>query len=188
MTDSPSTAQLSDEHYQQHTKQWVKSFVVEYNICPFAKRELERGSIRYAVNGSDDVENLLQQLIAECQLLDEQADIETTMFIVPALQDFHDYLDMLNWAEQLVSKQGYDGVYQLASFHPDYCFAGEPANEPSNYTNRSPYATLHLIREKTISRLTKLHPDPEGIPDRNIQVTEDLGSAALKQLLASCKN
>ncbi|MGY5452311.1 DUF1415 domain-containing protein [Agarivorans sp. MS3-6] len=178
---------LNESDYQQHTQQWVKDFVVEYNICPFAKRELERGTIRYHVATSDDVEVLLQQLISECQLLDDQADIETTLFIVPALKDFHDYLDMLYWAEKLVSKQGYDGIYQLASFHPDYCFGGAEQDDPSNYTNRSPYPTLHLIREQTISRLAKLHPDPEGIPERNIQLTEEMGNTSLKQLLASCK-
>ncbi|MEE1674137.1 DUF1415 domain-containing protein [Agarivorans aestuarii] len=187
MDSSPNSALLSEAEYQLHTQRWVKDFVVEYNICPFAKRELERGSIRYEVAMSADIEVLLQALIAECQLLDEQPEIETSLFITPELGDFEDYLDCLHWAEQLMRKQGYDGVYQLASFHPRYCFAGEAEAEPSNYTNRSPYPMFHLIREDTVSRLTQLHPDPEGIPERNIQLSEELGTASLKQILASCK-
>ncbi|UQN43666.1 DUF1415 domain-containing protein [Agarivorans sp. B2Z047] len=187
MSNSTPSSDISEAEYQQHTMRWVKDFVVEYNICPFAKRELERGSIRYQVAMSDDIEELLQQLVVECQLLDNQPDVETTLFITPCLSSFEDYLDCLYWAEKIISKQGYDGVYQLASFHPDYCFAGEADTAPSNYTNRSPYPVFHLIREATVSRLTRLHPDPEGIPEHNIALTEELGISSLKQILASCK-
>ena len=132
-------------------------------------------------------EALLQSLLLECLRLDQQPEIETSLVIMPELEDFEDYLDVLDWAEQLLQQQGYEGVYQLASFHPDYCFAGATPNDASNYTNRAPYATLHLIREQTISRLTALHPDPESIPERNIALTEKLGISSLKQLLAACK-
>ncbi|GGB19913.1 DUF1415 domain-containing protein [Agarivorans gilvus] len=173
--------------YQEATARWVKDFVVEYNICPFAKRELERGSIYYQVVMGTQPEALLQSLLLECLRLDEHAEIETSLVILPELEDFEDYLDVLDWAEQLLQQQGYEGVYQLASFHPNYCFAGASPNDVSNYTNRAPYATLHLIREQTISRLTALHPDPESIPERNIALTEKLGISSLKQLLAACK-
>ncbi len=183
---SESQTKLATE-YQAATARWVKDFVVEYNICPFAKRELERGSIHYQVVMGQQPEQLLQSVLLECLRLDEQPEIETSLVILPNVLDFEAYLDLLAWAEQLMEQQGYQGIYQLASFHPDYCFAGAAPDDASNYTNRAPYATLHLIREQTISRLTALHPDPESIPERNIALTEKLGTSSLKQLLAACK-
>ncbi|WP_432454277.1 MULTISPECIES: DUF1415 domain-containing protein [unclassified Agarivorans] len=172
---------------QQQTHQWLQSFVVKYNICPFAKREVERGSIRYKIVDSDDIEAQLATLLEECQILDTQPEIETTLFIIPQLSDFYDYLDFVDWSEGLLGEQGYNGVYQVASFHPDYCFANASKDDPSNYTNRSPYPMLHLIREQTITRLSRLHPDPEGIPETNIKLTQQLGLEALKQILYNCK-
>ncbi|MDT4290736.1 DUF1415 domain-containing protein [Methylomonas sp. MO1] len=169
------------------TQAWLKTFVIEYNICPFARREQEKDSIRYQVVSSNSIEDSLEAVIAECVHLDSEPDTETTLLIFSeAFADFEDFLDLLAIAEQLLIDQGYEGIYQLASFHPDYCFAQTPTNDPSNYTNRSPYPMLHLIREDSIEKAVASHPDPEGIPERNIALTRELGLEKLRAIVNAC--
>jgi hypothetical protein len=103
-----------------------------------------------------------------------------------SLSHFDDYLDFLHVAEQLLSAQGYEGVYQLASFHPDYCFDGANIDDPANYTNRSPYPMLHLLRESSLEKAIDRHPHPEQIPAHNIALTRQLGLAKMQALLAAC--
>ena len=177
-----------------HTKCWLSSFIIEHNICPFAKRPFDvgekgdKGGIHYEVVISDKLENQLQELIYSCEQLDRETDIETSLQIMPnGLNDFDDYLDFLDLANELMHKQGYEGVYQLASFHPDYCFDGVEANDASNYTNRSPYPMLHLIREASLEKALAHYPNPENIPERNIRYTRELGKESLLHLLQTCK-
>jgi hypothetical protein len=177
----------SSELMIAETKNWVKNVIVKYNICPFARKEVERGSIRYRVVDSKSIESVLQSLLDECQFLDEHSEIETTLFIIPfGFEGFYDFLDIVELANELLDMQGYEGVYQLANFHPDYCFAGEPQNEPSNYTNRSPYPTLHIIREQSMEMAIKHHPDVDAIPERNIAFANKKGNQFFADLLASC--
>jgi len=169
------------------TQAWLKSIIIEYNICPFAKRELERGSIRFSVNHDPDIENCLLNLMLECDRLDADPSVETTLLIYSnAFKAFDDYLDFLEIAETLLIDQGYEGIYQLASFHPDYCFEGAKQDDPANYTNRSPYPMLHLLRETSIDRAVATYPHPENIPQRNIELTRELGLAKMQALLAKC--
>ncbi len=172
------------------TQDWLTTFVIAYNICPFAQREQQRGSIRYRIENSADMRDALQTLIDECEYLDAHPETETTLLIMPSgLDDFDDYLDLLTIAEQLLIDQGYEGVYQLASFHPDYCFADSADSnkpDPANYTNRSPYPMLHIIREASLERVLAHYPNPENIPERNIQLTRELGLEKLQALLAAC--
>lgn len=169
------------------TQAWLKTFVIAHNICPFARREQEKGSIRYIVETSTGLERCLESVIAECEHLDSQPDTETTLLIFSqTCSNFEDFLDLLNIAEQLLIAQGYEGVYQLASFHPDYCFAQTPQNDPSNFTNRSPYPMLHLIREDSIEKAVASYPDPDGIPDRNIELTRTIGLERLQAILNAC--
>jgi len=169
------------------TQAWLKTVIIAYNICPFAKRELERGSIRFSINHDTEVESCLSSLMLECDRLDTDASIETTLLIYSsAFTAFDDYLDFLELAETLVCEQGYEGVYQLASFHPDYCFEGAKQDDPANYTNRSPYPMLHLLREASIERAVASYPHPESIPQRNIELTRELGLAKMQALLAAC--
>lgn len=173
-------------NYIQHTKNWVQSVIIGLNFCPFAKREVDRGSVRYSIL-TGKLEQVLENLILECDLLDADRTIETTLLIFPQnFEQFNDFLDMLDLANALMHDQGYEGVYQLASFHPDYCFDGVPANDPANYTNRSPYPMIHLIREASLEKAVKFHPDPEGIPERNIQLAREMGEEQLKKLLSAC--
>lgn len=160
--------------YQVET--WLTAFIIKYNICPFAKKEYDKGSIYYAVIKSKNTALCLEAVFLECQRLDSQQEIETTLIIYPDhFIQFEDYLDFLSMAEALLFEQGYEGIYQLASFHPDYCFEGECQSDPANYTNRSPYPILHLIRESSLEKVLKTFPHPELIPQRNIALTRQMG-------------
>lgn len=181
------TQRLTDQQIISATQAWLKSLIIDYNVCPFAKREWERGSISFAVNRDTDIEDCLEHLIQECERLDSDDGIETTLLIYPdAFTAFDHYLDYLDLAERLLIEQGYEGVYQLASFHPDYCFEGAALDDPANYTNRSPYPMLHLLREASIERAVAAYPHPENIPGRNIELTRALGLAKMQALLAAC--
>jgi hypothetical protein len=169
----------------KQTEQWLTTFIIHYNICPFAKREHERKSIFYTVEESSSIEQCLTTLILECQRLDSQPEIETTLLIFPdqwAL--FDDYLDFLTLADTLLIEQGYEGIYQLASFHPLYCFEGEETSDPANYTNRSPYPMLHLIRESSLEHALQSYPQPELIPENNIKLTRRIGSEKIQSILS----
>lgn len=173
--------------FADHTQNWVERMIMKYNICPFARREVERRSIRYAVIDESKMHNVLEALIKECQYLDANPEIETTLFIVPrGFEGFYPYLDLVDIANDLLVEQGYEGAYQLASFHPDYCFDGEPMDDPSNYTNRSPYPTLHIIREVSMELALENYNDPESIPERNIAFAQKKGSDFFARVLAGC--
>lgn len=164
----------------QATREWLERFVIAHDICPFAGREFRRGAIRYAIAESGELEDCLHELAAECRRLDEQPSIATTLLILPrGVADFDDYLELLSLAEALLDALGYLGVYQLASFHPDYVFDGVAAEDPANHTNRSPYPMLHLLREGELERALRHHPDPEGIPERNVALLREPDSLAL---------
>ena len=176
-----------DQQLIATTQTWLKTIIIAYGICPFAKRELERGSIRFIINHDTAIESCLLNLMLECDRVNTDSSIETTLLIYDsAFTVFDDYLDFLELAETLLIEQGYEGVYQLASFHPDYCFEGTETDDPANYTNRSPYPMLHLLRETSIERATATYPDPENIPQRNIELTRELGLTKMQALLAAC--
>lgn len=176
-----------DQPYINATQIWLKKLVIGYNFCPFAKREQERDSIRYSVDHHIDLETCLLKVMLECLKLDTDTSIETTLLIYTrAYQSFDDYLDFLAMAEALIDEQGYEGIYQIASFHPEYCFEGVSLDDPSNYTNRSPYPMLHLLREASIEQAINHHPDIESVPQRNIELARNLGLTKLQILLAAC--
>ncbi|MFN0173219.1 MAG: DUF1415 domain-containing protein [Saprospiraceae bacterium] len=169
------------------TTQWINSVVIGCNFCPFAAKAVLRQSIRYVVLQETTIENALEALVDELRFLDRTEDIETTLLIFPKhFADFEDYLDLVELAENLSIEQGYEGVYQIASFHPDYCFAGADEDDPANYTNRSPYPMLHLLREDSISKVLDHYIDPEGIPDRNIAFAQGKGLKYMQLLRAAC--
>ncbi|MGM0526036.1 MAG: DUF1415 domain-containing protein [Pseudomonadota bacterium] len=174
----------SDNEIMRQTQAWVQQLIVKYNICPFARREVERQSIRYAVSLDSDFEKTLDRVVAECKFLDEHVDTETTMLMLPAFKSFDEFLDLIAVSEQLLSMSGYNGVYQLAHFHPDYCFEGEQQTDPANFTNRAPYPTLHFLREASMERALMGTEQPEQIPQRNIEFARRRGSEFFKKLLA----
>ncbi len=172
-----------DEACILHTRRWVEDIIVAHGFCPFAGREVTRGSIRYTVSPESRLAGALEVLIDECLLLDADSAIETTLLVYPVgFEVFEDYLDFAALAEDLLVEQGYEGVYQLATFHPDYRFADSSEDDPANYTNRSPYPLLHLLREDSLEKAIAGHPDPEGIPERNIAYARDLGLEKMCEL------
>lgn len=173
---------------KQQTETWLKTVIIHYNICPFARAVVEKNTVHYYVDESVIMEENLQTLIEEAQRLDNDVEIETTLLIYAhAFAGFDEFLDYLELANQLLSLQGYDGLYQLASFHPHYCFEGSDETDAANYTNRSPYPMLHLIREASIEKALEFYPNPENIPTRNIKLTRELGLEKMQALLAACK-
>ena len=131
---------------------------------------------------------MLHALVDECRRLDAEPAIETTLMILPdGMSDFEDYLDLLNVAEALLEAEGYAGIYQLASFHPEYVFAGAPAEDPANYTNRSPWPMWHLLRETSVEAAVAAYPDPESIPERNVDALREAGHAVLAEEWAACR-
>ena len=178
---------LSDELVTTQTMTWVKEFIVSLNVCPFAKREVERESVRCSVLRSKKIDVALEELMAEVQWLDEHPETETTLLIFPTLfKDFHRYLDFVETAENLMFDQGCEGVYQLATFHPDYCFSGTEPDDVSNYTNRSPYPMLHLLREASLDKAIEFYGDTAEIPEQNIQKMEQLGKTKLDAIFTDC--
>ncbi len=182
-----SDQSMIEQGVTKQTRCWVKTVIVENNFCPFAQRELERGSIRYSVKPDRDAKSALQALIDECIQLDNNEAIETTLLIFPeGFQHFEDYLELVELADGLLADQGYESVYQVASFHPDYCFAGAEQNDAANYTNRSPYPMLHLIREASLEQVLNGYPEPEKIPESNIERARELGLEAMQRQLEAC--
>jgi hypothetical protein len=169
------------------TSQWVNSVVIGCNFCPFAAKSVLQKRIRYVVSPDDNWETAIVTVLKELEYLDENQDIETTLIIFPEhFEDFEVYLDLAATAEDMSIDEGYEGVYQIASFHPDYCFDGATDDDPANYTNRSPYPMLHLLREDTLSKVLDHYIDPEGIPERNIAFAKEKGLEYMKGLLARC--
>lgn len=159
------------------------------NLCPFAKRELTRNRVRFALTAAETEEALLMALQAELELLNSNTAIETTLLIhVNVLQDFDDYNQFLNYTDKLLRQTGLEGVYQIASFHPHYRFDGTGSDDAENYTNRSPYPMLHIIREESLAGAIAESANVDQIPARNIALMDKLGQARLRTLLQACIN
>jgi uncharacterized protein len=178
---------LKHTHIIQPVEKWVETLVVGLNLCPFAKRELQAERVRFTVSEAETEEQLLIDLQAELELLNSDISIETTLLIHPeVLQDFYDYNQFLNYAEGLLVEMSLEGIYQIASFHPDYQFGGTEPDDAENYTNRSPYPILHLIREASLERAVANHPNPDQIPEQNIKLLNSLGKDKMQMLLHAC--
>lgn len=171
----------------RQTQKWLSTVVIGHGLCPFAKREFDADSIHYAVMNAHGIQEHLEDVLIHFAAMATEPKRETSLLIFPnVLSDFDDYLDMVDMANALLLQEGYEGVFQLASFHPDYQFAGAAPNDASHYTNRSPYPLLHILREASIEQALKNYPNPENIPKRNIKLTQALGSAEMRNLLADC--
>ncbi|WP_336516258.1 DUF1415 domain-containing protein [Pollutibacter soli] len=167
-----------------NTLEWVKVVVIGCNFCPFASKPVNEGKVRFTVNSNKSREAVLEQVIRECYRLDESDDIETSLLIIPeGYEDFEDFLELLDMSEELLEDQDYEGIYQLASFHPQYLFAGSDENDPANYTNRSPYPMLHFLRESSVEKVLEFYKNPEKIPENNIRFAREKGLLFMQQLL-----
>jgi len=168
------------------TRRWLERAVIGLNLCPFAKAVYAKDQVRIVCSDATTPAALLAELGEELlQLRDTPAETtDTTLLVHPdVLQDFLDYNDFLDEADALVESLGLDGVLQVASFHPDYRFAGSDPDDVANCTNRSPYPTLHLLREASIDRAVEAFPDPDAIVERNIATLQALGREGWDALL-----
>lgn len=178
---------LDDAKVIAAVRRWVESVVIDLNLCPFAKRELVANRVRFVVAQATSEDQLLVALESELELLGRQPQVETTLLIhTDVLNDFYAYNEFLDRTDRLLIELGLEGVYQIASFHPDYQFAGTASDDAENYTNRSPYPMLHLIREESLERVIAEFPDVEEIPRRNVVLMNSLGQKKLQSLVFAC--
>jgi len=168
------------------TRRWLERAVIGLNLCPFAKAVVAKEQVRFVLSDATTPEALLAELGEELlRLRDTPAEqIDTTLLIHPqVLGDFLDYNDFLDDADGLVEALALDGVLQVASFHPDYQFAGSAPDDVENFTNRAPYPILHLLREDSVARAVAAFPDPDAIVERNIETLRGIGVDGWKKLL-----
>jgi hypothetical protein len=167
------------------TQTWLDKVVIGLNLCPFAKAVRVKNQIRFVVSDASDAEALLHDLADELELLAnaDPEQIDTTVLIHPhALADFLDFNDFLGVADDLLEEHELDGVLQIASFHPQYQFAASAPDDIENYTNRSPYPILHLLREDSIERAVEAFPDAADIYEKNMAKMQELGHAGWQAL------
>ena len=177
------------EQIIDQTITWIRKVVVGCNFCPFAARTLQQHHVHYQVEASTNTALCLEAFLKEIVRLDKDPHIETSFLIFSnAFQQFDDYLDMVSIAERLLKEKGYEGVYQLASFHPMYRFASSVENDAADYTNRSVYPMLHLLRESSIDKAVAQYENPEKIPERNVDFARKKGLTFMKLLRDSCAN
>ena len=178
---------LSDKQIIQSCQNWLKQVVIKYNFCPFARKEFEAKTIEYHICAHQNIDLALEAIEQACQKLDEIDHISTTLVILPqGFERFDSYLDLVDAAQSTIIDPQYEGIYQLASFHPDYCFADSNNQDPANYTNRSPFPIVHIIREAQLEQALEQYQDPESIPEKNIALTRRKGLAQMQALLAQC--
>lgn len=180
---------LDDESARQaaaDTRRWVEKAVIGLNLCPFAKAVQTKGQVRYAVSGAVDEEGVLADLEDELMLISE-ADpetIDTTLLILPeALHDFYEFNDFGELSDRLLKRMRLVGELQVATFHPAFQFADTDPDDIGNYTNRSPYPTLHILREASIDRAVEAFPEAETIYEKNIETLEKLGLDGWRKLM-----
>lgn len=179
----------SSQQIINQTIAWIHKVVVGCNFCPFAARTLQQHHVHYQVEASTNVAICMDAFLTEIVRLDKELHIETSFLIFSsAFQQFDDYLDAVSIAEHLLKEKGYEGVYQLASFHPMYLFASSVKNDAADYTNRSIYPMLHLLRESSIEKAIAHYENPEKIPERNVDFARKKGLTFMKLLRDSCIN
>jgi len=180
---------LSGNHREiiSAVESWLERAVIGLNLCPFARAVHVRGQIRYTVTTATEPDQLVAALTEELNYLhdcDPQVN-DTTLLIHPwALEDFSDYNEFLDVADVILAGMGFEGEIQIASFHPDYQFSGTQRDDVSNFTNRSPYPILHLLREDSIDRAVASVPDTAAIYKRNIAKLKELGKDGWNSLFS----
>ena len=176
---------MTEDEVLAKTRHWLETAVIGLNLCPFAKAVYVKNQVRLVVSKARHADDLLEELDSELDLLvaTPAHDIDTTLLIHPTLfEDFLDFNDFLEIAEGVVDEHGLEGVIQLASFHPQFQFDGTEVDDISNYTNRAPFATLHLLREESVERAVEAFPQADAIFDTNIATLEKLGLPGWKAL------
>ena len=181
----PPTAAAATDEYVAATRLWLERAVIGLNLCPFAKAVYSKRQIRFAVTAAQTADELLAELAHEIDILAraDPVELDTTLLIHPlGMTQFIDYHFFLAEADAALARLGMAGVIQIASFHPDYEFAGNASDSIDNYTNRSPYPMLHLLREASMDRAVAAFPDAAGIYNRNIATLRRLGHDGWRRL------
>ncbi len=181
----PAEIGMTDDEVLTQTRQWLEKAVIGLNLCPFAKAVYVKNQVRLVVSRARHADDLLEELDRELDLLvaTPAEEIDTTLLIHPTLfADFLDFNDFLEVADGVVEEHELDGVIQLASFHPQFQFDGTEPDDISNYSNRAPFAILHLLREDSVERAVQAFPEAEAIFEQNIETLEKLGHAGWKKL------
>ena len=182
---SGASSACDAEAIHADTQRWLERAVIGLNLCPFAKSVFVKKQIRYALTAASTADELLAELEHELNLLAATAasEIDTTLLIHPlAMRNFIDFHFFLAEVDALIRNLEFDGVFQVASLHPQYEFAGSEPEDIANYTNRSPYPTLHLLRESSIDRAVAAFPQAETIFERNIATMESMGIAGWRKI------
>lgn len=168
----------------QQTIQWIESIVISLNLCPFAKREMDNGGTRIEVSSATSFADGIESFIEEIAHLNSNPSTSTTLLLFPNfLSDFLIYLDFVDLANEALFELRQDGIYQLATFHPEYQFNGTHIDDVTNYTNRSPFPMLHLLREDMVDKAIAYYGNTEAIPENNILRLQSLGLEGLRKLL-----
>ncbi|MBA5762972.1 DUF1415 domain-containing protein [Vibrio sp. 404] len=178
-----STDQSTDVHAQ--VNQWLNDVVIGLNLCPFAAKPQRNKQIEIYVSQASDDESLLEDIFNQLLHLEHTPveELETTLVAAPnMLSDFWDYNLFIDWVEGVIAQQGWNGTFQVATFHPDYCFADSEPEDATNLTNRAPFPIFHLIREESLERVLKHYPDPESIPETNMARVAALTNDERKKL------
>jgi len=181
----PGLQAVSDQDVLAQTRHWLEKAVIGLNLCPFAKAVYVKNQVRLVVSQARHADDLLEELDRELALLvnTPAAEVDTTLLIHPTLfEDFLDFNDFLEIAEGVVDEHGLEGVVQLASFHPKFQFDGTEPDDIGNYTNRAPFAILHLLREESIDRAVEAFPEADAIFEENIKTLEKLGHTGWQAL------
>ena len=176
---------MTDDEVLTQTRHWLEKAVIGLNLCPFAKAVYVKNQVRLVVSHARHADDLLEELDRELDLLvaTPAEEVDTTLLIHPTLfEDFLDFNDFLEIAEGVVDEHGLEGVVQLASFHPQFQFDGTEPDDISNYTNRAPFAILHLLREESVERAVAAFPEADAIFEQNIATLEKLGLDGWKAL------
>jgi hypothetical protein len=178
---------LNKEEIVVSARQWVETVVINLNLCPFAKKVYLHQGVRFAVSDARSEEDLLVHLHDELKLIEQDESISTSLLIHPlVLGNFLDYNQFLAYTDDLLEEMNLIGVFQIASFHPQYQFADTQAEDVENFTNRSPYPMLHIINEEDLEKAITSYPDIHEVPLRNKQLMRDMGPDKMNALLRAC--
>ena len=165
----------SQEQAIRSTEAWVQDWVIKHQLCPFARQPMQQGSVRFSASKAVALEPALEALGQELDYFHAHPECDTTLLVYSqGFRDFEQYLDLLELGNALIAELGLETDYQLASFHPDYCFEGAAVNDPSNHTNRSPFPTLHLLRQAQLTQALQHYSNPEQIFERNMALMQRL--------------
>ena len=181
---------MTEKDEAQHlalVRTWIEQVVIGLNFCPFARKPYDENRVRIVLDYATDDDAILEAVLKELLSLESTtaSELETTLIVLPnAYPDFIEFNSLLHVLNDVLEIEGFEGIFQIASFHPHYQFAGTQADSRENFTNRAPFPILHLIREDSIEQVLALHPDPDSIPDNNIKRLNQLSESQLSTYFA----